>query len=83
MRQPHPSRHATVIDVTALQPGTCRHTIESTFAGLRTGEALEVVAAHDPAPLRAHFAMERPGQSEWTCLEKGPTRWRVRLVRIA
>lgn len=83
MPQPNPSRDATVIDVAALQPGTCRQTIASTFAELRTGEALEVVVGHDPAPLRRRFAIERPGQSVWTYLERGPVNWRVRVERVA
>lgn len=83
MPQPNPSRDPTVIDVAALQPGTCRHTIESTFAGLRIGEVLEVVVGHDPAPLRERFAIERPGQSVWTYLERGPACWRVRVERVA
>ncbi len=83
MAQPNPSPDVTLIDVAALRPGTCRQTIESTFAGLRTGEALEVIVAHDPAPLRRRFAMERPGQSVWTYLENGPAQWRVRVERIS
>ena len=83
MSQSVPSRVVTLIDVAALPPGTCRQTIESTFAGLRTGEALEVIVAHDPAPLRRRFAMERPGQSLWTYLQNGPAQWRVRVERVS
>jgi len=72
-----------IIDVASLPSGTCRETIEGTFERLQPGQALEVIVGHDPAPLRARFAHTRPGQSEWTYLEAGPTTWRVRVERCA
>lgn len=73
----------TVVDVRTLPPGTCRAHIEGAFEALPVGGALELVVPHDPAPLRARFAVERPGQAAWTYLEQGPALWRVRVERRA
>jgi uncharacterized protein (DUF2249 family) len=83
MLRPSQDRPVSVIDVSTLPAGTCRPTIESTFERLRPGEALEIVVAHDPAPLRERFASERPGASVWTYLARGPVTWRVRVERVA
>lgn len=72
-----------VIEVAKLPPGTCGQHIVGTFERLAPGEALEVVVGHDPAPLRQRFAVERPGASAWTYLERGPDVWRVRVQRLA
>ncbi len=74
---------ALVIEVTKLPTGACRQTIESAFERLRPGEALELVVGHDPAPLRERFASERPGQSQWQYLQRGPETWRVRLEKLS
>jgi uncharacterized protein (DUF2249 family) len=73
----------TVIEVAKLPPGACGGHIVGTFERLAPGEALEVVVGHDPAPLRQRFAVERPGASAWTYLERGPDVWRVRVQRLA
>lgn len=77
-----PTIDAVLIDVASLPPGSCRQTIEHTFESLAPGTALEIVVGHDPAPLRQRFALTRPGASEWTYLEAGPTIWRVRVERL-
>ena len=71
-----------VIDVASLPPGTCGRTIVATYERLLPGEALEIVVDHDPAPLRQRFAVERPGESDWSYLEFGPRVWRVRVKRL-
>ena len=73
----------TVIEVAKLLPGTCGGHIVGTFERLVPGEALEIVVDHDPAPLRQRFAVDRPGASAWTYLERGPDVWRVRVQRLA
>jgi len=73
----------TVIEVAKLPPGTCGGHIVGTFERLVPGEALEIVVDHDPAPLRQRFAVDRPGASAWTYLERGPDVWRVRVQRLA
>jgi uncharacterized protein (DUF2249 family) len=72
-----------VVDVRVLPPGTCRFRIEHAFEALPVGGAVELIVPHDPAPLRGRFAEERPGQSAWTYLERGPALWRVRVERTA
>lgn len=83
MTQVDPAPVTAVIDVASLPPGSCRTTIVTTFESLAPGQALEVVVGHDPAPLRERFAVERPGQSAWHDLKRGPDTWRVRVERIA
>ena len=83
MTHPATAPVTVVIDVASLPPGSCRSTIVATFESLAAGQALEVVVGHDPAPLRERFAVERPGQSAWHYLERGPDTWRVRVERIA
>jgi len=78
-----PAVDTITIDVASLPPGSCRQTIENTFESLAPGAALEIVVDHDPAPLRQRFASTRPGASQWTYLEAGPTTWRVRVERLA
>jgi len=83
MDSARPTRDLPVIDVGSLPPGSCRSRIVATFEGLLPGEAFDIVVPHDPAPLRQRFAVERPGQSRWTYLERGPVTWRVRVERSA
>ena len=72
-----------VIDVASLPPGACGRTIVTTYERLLPGEAMEIVVDHDPAPLRQCFAVERPGEADWACLESGPRLWRVQVKRLA
>ena len=83
MHHDAPTPEVAVIDVRTLPPGGCRPHIEATFEALAPGQALEIVVPHDPAPLRQRFAVERPGQSVWRYLERGPDLWRVRVQRVA
>jgi uncharacterized protein (DUF2249 family) len=53
------------------------------FDALDPGAAFELVNDHDPKPLYYQFQAERPGVVEWTYLEQGPERWRVRIARTA
>lgn len=73
---------AATIDVRSIPPRERHPRIFATFRGLQLGAALELVNDHDPAPLRAQFEMQTPGQYGWNYLERGPAVWRVRITRL-
>jgi uncharacterized protein (DUF2249 family) len=72
-----------LIDVRTVPPVQRHPLIFGSFDGLATGQALEIVNDHDPAPLRHQFEKTRAGQFEWRYLEAGPARWHVRVARVA
>ncbi len=63
---PHAIRHAAVL---------------GSLAAIRSGEALILVAPHDPQPLLAQIADREGGAIEVSYLERGPEAWRLRLLR--
>ena len=73
----------TTLDVRDLAPRERHPRIFETFDALDPGAAFELVNDHDPKPLYYQFQAERPGAVEWTYLEQGPERWRVRIARTA
>ena len=72
-------RAITILDVREMPPRERHPTILSTFGGLASGEAFELVNDHDPKPLRYQFDAELPGAFTWEYLEEGPQDWRVRI----
>ena len=72
-------RAITILDVREMPPRERHPTILSTFDGLASGEAFELVNDHDPKPLRYQFDAELPGAFTWEYLEEGPQDWRVRI----
>ena len=73
---------AAVIDVRSIPPRDRHPRIFATFRALELGAALDLVNDHDPAPLRAQFERQSPGQFGWNYLERGPAVWRVRITRL-
>jgi len=72
-----------VIDVRQV-PKPQRHPlIFARFSGLAIGEAFVLVNSHDPRHLRAEFERDLPGSFTWEYLEKGPSAWRVRIVKCS
>jgi uncharacterized protein (DUF2249 family) len=72
-----------VVDVRDIVPRD-RHTIVfQSFDRLAPGCSMEVIAEHDPRPLRYLFDVRHGARCEWSYLERGPHRWRVRLRRKA
>ena len=57
--------------------------IFQTFDNLQVGQSLQLVNAHDPAPLHNQFDFRLRGQFSWNYLEQGPEAWRVRITRTA
>jgi len=74
---------ATTLDVRSIAPRDRHPLIFETFDALDPGAAFELVNDHDPKPLYYQFQAERPGVVEWTYVEQGPERWRVRITRTA
>jgi uncharacterized protein (DUF2249 family) len=72
-----------VIRVEDIDPRHRHTVIRQLFEHLPQGGSLQLVVDHDPKHLR--FLLEAPCSSccEWTCIEKGPPIWRVRLRRWA
>ncbi len=53
------------------------------FDALGVGESFELVNDHDPIPLHRQMGAMRPGQAEWSYLDRGPEVFRIRVARIA
>ena len=63
-------------------PHAIRHaTIFGALDGIGSGEALVLVAPHDPVPLLAQLEQRSPGVFAVSYLERGPEAWRLRLLR--
>jgi len=71
------------LDVRRIQPRERHPLIFQTFDDLAPGESFELVNDHDPKPLYYQFQAERSGQVDWTYLEEGPERWRVKVSKAA
>lgn len=71
------------LDVRKIQPRERHPLIFQTFDELAPGESFELLNDHDPKPLYYQFQAERSGQVDWTYLEEGPERWRVKVSKAA
>lgn len=70
------------LDARAI-PHHLRHaTIFSALEGIAAGQALVLIAPHDPIPLLAQLEQRRPGAFEVSYLERGPHAWRLCLERV-
>ena len=71
------------LDAQAI-PHAVRHAaIFGALDALRPGNALVLLAPHDPVPLLTPPRDRRPAEFTSTYLESGPDRWRIALVRSA
>jgi uncharacterized protein (DUF2249 family) len=75
------SSTANTIDVRQIAPRDRHPLIFSTFRSLASGQAMELINDHDPAPLHHQFQAELPGGFSWEYLETGPAQWRVAITR--
>ncbi len=70
-----------VIDVREIKPHV-RHTIIfQLFEHLDRQGSLQLIADHDPKPLRLQLEAKHGTRCHWSYLEEGPDVWRVRLQR--
>ncbi|WP_103381655.1 DUF2249 domain-containing protein [Pseudonocardia dioxanivorans] len=70
-----------VLDVREIPHGRRHPRIFDIYARLAPGESFVLVNNHDPKPLHRQFQATYPDQFDWTYLESGPARWRVRITR--
>ncbi|MBK7721897.1 MAG: DUF2249 domain-containing protein [Austwickia sp.] len=65
-------------------PHALRHgAVLGAWAAVRPGEAMILVAPHDPVPLLAKMAHRDPDVIGVEYLERGPQAWRLRVSRAA
>lgn len=69
------------LDVRTIVPREKHSTIFKTFEALASGESFVLINDHDPVPLKHQFDHQRPGECDWTYLEKGPEVWKVQIGR--
>jgi len=63
-------------------PKPDRHpTIHHRYGGLEAGDSLDVVAPHEPKPLRREFEEQYDGDFGWEVLEREPGEVRVRITK--
>lgn len=75
------SKQERVIDVREISPRV-RHTlIIQLFEHLDDLSSLQLIADHDPRPLRLQLEAKHGNGCRWAYLEQGPDLWRVRLRR--
>jgi len=72
-----------VIDVRQIPPPLRHPTIFRHFETLPAGASFELLADHEPLPLKAQFQALWPAQFDWLPLEAGPQQWRIRVARLA
>lgn len=72
-----------VIKVADIDPRYRHMIIFQLFEHLAQGNSLQLVADHDPKPLRFQLEARHGSRCEWSYLEQGPDVWRVRLRRAA
>ena len=71
-----------VVDVRDVIP-RLRHTvIFQLFENLDDQRSLQLIADHDPKPLRFQLEAKHGSRCRWAYLEEGPDRWRVRLQHL-
>jgi uncharacterized protein (DUF2249 family) len=49
------------------------------FGHLASDQSLQIVVDHDPRPLRMQLETHFGSRCDWSYLEQGPDRWRIRL----
>ncbi|MCD2199601.1 DUF2249 domain-containing protein [Halobacterium sp. KA-4] len=65
-------------------PKPDRHpTIHHRYGNLAAGESLDIVAPHEPNPLRREFRQQYGGDFEWDVRERDPGEVRVRITKAA
>jgi uncharacterized protein (DUF2249 family) len=66
-----------------LIPHAIRHgAIFGALGQLRAGQAMVLVAPHDPLPLLAQLQQREGDAVEVSYLQRGPEAWRLRLGRV-
>jgi uncharacterized protein (DUF2249 family) len=69
------------IDVRLIPPDQRHAIVFQHFEALPVGGWIDLLADHEPLPLKGQFQAQWPGQFDWQTLEAGPALWCVRLSR--
>jgi uncharacterized protein (DUF2249 family) len=75
----HAIKGERVVDVREISPRVRHTVIVQLFEHLDDLSALQLIADHDPRPLRLQLEAQHGNRCQWTYLEQGPDLWRVRL----
>ena len=68
-----------VIDVRGIPPRHRHAIIFQLFDHLAPESSLQLIADHDPRPLRFQLEANHGTRCDWSYIEQGPDVWRVRL----
>lgn len=74
-----PTTDERVIDAREIDPRVRHTVILQVFEHLDERSSLQLIADHDPRPLRLQLEAKYGARCLWSYLEKGPDVWRVRL----
>lgn len=77
-----PAQPLISIDVRAIAPHRRHSVIFTAFDDLGLGQAMELIADHEPKPLFVQFRERSPEEFDWTYLELGPEQWRVAITKL-
>jgi uncharacterized protein (DUF2249 family) len=78
-----PNALPATVDTRTIAPLQRHAQVLTTFRALRAGESMDLLADHDPTPLRYRFETELPGAARWDAVDAGPQLWRARITRLA
>lgn len=72
-----------LLDLRPLPPPERHRMVHEQLDALTTGETLELVNDHKPAPLRYELEATRPGQYRWIDGDDGPGKWTATITCLA
>jgi uncharacterized protein (DUF2249 family) len=72
-----------VIDVRDIAPRHRHAIIFQLFDHLAPENSLQLIADHDPRPLRFQLEAKHGARCDWSYIEHGPDVWRVRLRHLS
>lgn len=72
-----------IVDTRIDTGHSCADVSTLAFDGLPIGSSFLLVADHDPRGINYMLRAERPGTTSWDVLQDGPTRWQVRIGKVA
>lgn len=81
MSNPDTAEGERVVDVREIDPRVRHTVIFQLFEHLEGTNSLQLIADHDPRPLRFQLEAKHGPGCRWSYLEQGPDVWRVRLQR--
>ncbi|HLS71899.1 MAG TPA: DUF2249 domain-containing protein [Chitinophagaceae bacterium] len=69
-------------DLRPYEPTQRHEMFYDAFEDIKPGEAFEFINDHDPLPLYYQMEAESKDPFKWEYLEKGPEKWKVRVIKI-